>query len=193
MYLKLVKDGGPEGVVNYSWYEGSSDFAQGKLAVFIDGQGFAGGFEDPQKSKVAGKVGYALMPASPSGNRAVGGSTAWSWGIASGSQKKSAAWLFIQWATSKKMANISAQTGWIARTSAWSEPSLPTKFPPQWVKVNLDSVKDYSSSYSYPQVTVMPQLVDIISVALQEAFTGTKTVQQALDDAQQKHLKALKK
>jgi multiple sugar transport system substrate-binding protein len=192
MYLKLVRDAGPSGAVNYSWYEGSSDFAQGKLAVFIDAQGFVGGFENPEKSKVVGKIGYAVMPASPS-TRSVGGSTAWCWGMASGSKNKTAAWLFIEWATSKQIGNQASLAGWIARTSAWSDPDLSKKFPPEWLKVNLEGIKNYSDTYTYPQVTVMPQLVDIISVALQEAFTGTKTVQQALDEAQQKHLELLKK
>jgi ABC-type glycerol-3-phosphate transport system substrate-binding protein len=71
-------------------------------------------------------------------------------------------------------------------------PTLSKKFPPEWLKVNLEGIKNYSDTYTYPQVTVMPQLVDVISVALQEAFTGTKTVQQALDEAQQKHLDLLK-
>ena len=42
MYVKLVKDAGPQGALNYSWYEGSSDFSQGRLAIFIDAMGFVG-------------------------------------------------------------------------------------------------------------------------------------------------------
>jgi multiple sugar transport system substrate-binding protein len=193
MYLKLLKDAGPEGVLNYSWYEGSSDFSQGKLAVFIDANGFVGTFEDPAKSKVVGKVGYALMPASSSGKRCVGGSTAWSWALASASKKKDAAWLFIEWATSKQIAEQAGKAGWVARKSTWSSPAIKEKFPEEWLKVNLDGIANYSSLYSYPQVTNMPVLVDLISVALQEAFTGTKTVQKALDDCQAKTLAALKK
>jgi multiple sugar transport system substrate-binding protein len=193
MYLKLAKDAGPPGVLNYSWYEGSSDFAQGKLAVFIDANGFVGAFEDPAKSKVAGKVGYALMPASPSGKRCAGGSTAWSWAIPAASKKKNAAWLFVEWATSKPIAELAGKAGWIARTSIWSSPSVKEKFPEEWLNVNLEGIKKYSSLYSYPQVTNMPVLVDLISVALQEAFTATKTVQGALDAAQAKTVEALKK
>jgi len=191
MYVKLVKDAGPQGALNYSWYEGSSDFLQGKLAIFIDAQGFVGQFENPEKSKVAGNTGYGLMPASPSGIRCVGGSTAWGWGIASGSQNKDAAWLFVEWATSKEIAAQSALVGWIARTSMWSLPALAEKFPSEWINVNLEGIKNFSSTYNYPQVTVQSKLTDIISVALQEIFTGTKTVQQAMDDAQAEHIKVL--
>jgi multiple sugar transport system substrate-binding protein len=190
MYVKLMKDAGPQGALNYSWYEGSSDFSQGKLAMFIDAQGFVGQFEDPEKSKVAGNVGYGLMPASPNG-RCVGGSTAWSWAIPSGSQNKDASWLFVEWVTSKEVAAQAALVGWIARTSMWSLPALKENFPTNWLDVNLEGIKNYSSNYTYPQVTVMQKLADIISVALQEAFTGIKTVQQALDDAQTEHIKAL--
>ena len=55
----------PPGVVNFNWSECSSAFMQGQVAMYFDGVNFATQFEDKEKSKVAGKVGYALLPAGP--------------------------------------------------------------------------------------------------------------------------------
>ena len=67
MYAKLLQDAGPAGVGNYTWYEAVSDFQQGKAAMYIDASVFMSQIEDPAKSTVAGKVGYAPMPAGPKG------------------------------------------------------------------------------------------------------------------------------
>ena len=57
--------------------------------------------EDPQKSKVIGKVGYAVFPKGPNGHP--GGTVApWGLGIPKTSKNQKAAWLFLQWATNKE-------------------------------------------------------------------------------------------
>lgn len=49
MFVRLMKEAGPKGAMNYGWFEGYQAFAQGKLAIFIDANGFIGIFEDPKK------------------------------------------------------------------------------------------------------------------------------------------------
>ena len=62
MYANLLRDAGPLGAGNYTWYEAVSDFQQGRAAMYLDASVFMGDIEDPSKSVVAGKVGYAPMP-----------------------------------------------------------------------------------------------------------------------------------
>ncbi|MBC8159598.1 MAG: sugar ABC transporter substrate-binding protein [Roseiflexaceae bacterium] len=90
----------PQAVGSYTWYEAMNDFAAGNAVFFIDANHMAEFFEDPTKSAVAGKVNYGLPPAGPDGTRACG-IWLWSLGMSSASQNKNAAWLFLQWASSK--------------------------------------------------------------------------------------------
>src|SRR3989475_4954638 len=62
MYTRLLRQYGPPGVVNFNWYECSAAFMQGQVAIYMDGVNFASQFEDAAKSKVIGKVGYAVLP-----------------------------------------------------------------------------------------------------------------------------------
>jgi multiple sugar transport system substrate-binding protein len=193
MFVKLMKDAGPTGAMNYGWFEGYQAFAQGKLAIFIDANAFIGIFEDPEKSKVAGKVGYALMPAAPNGNRAVSGITSWSWGIASGSKKKEAAWLLCLWATSKEMSKKTGPSGWIARTSSWADPALAEMWPADYIETNAVGLEKYSATNSYPKVPEIGPVGDIVMVALQEVFAGKYTAEEAMMRAQEQTLEALDK
>src|SRR5256885_10153480 len=72
---------------------------QGQVAMYMDGVNFASQFEDAAKSKVVGKVGYAVLPSGPGGHF----SPIYITGMAVSSQStsKEAAYLFTQWATNK--------------------------------------------------------------------------------------------
>jgi Bacterial extracellular solute-binding protein len=69
LYTRLLRQYGPPGVVNFNWYECSAAFMQGQVACYMDGVNFASQFEDAGKSKVVGKVGYAVLPSGPGGHR----------------------------------------------------------------------------------------------------------------------------
>ena len=57
----------PPGVAGFNWMESLASFAQGRAAMWIDGVGWAPGVENPNSSRVVGKVGYAMVPAGPKG------------------------------------------------------------------------------------------------------------------------------
>ena len=102
LYSKLLRQYGPPGVVNFNWYECSASFMQGQVAIYMDGVNFASQFEDPAKSKVVGKVGYAVLPSGPGGHF----SPIYITGMAVNAQSrnKEASYLFCQWATNKANA-----------------------------------------------------------------------------------------
>ena len=101
MYGRLLRLYGPPGSENNHWYEASSIFSQGKAAMYTDANSLFPVIEDAQKSKVVGKVGYALFPRGPKGQY---GSTVAAWGLAmpKTSKNQKAAWLFMQWATARE-------------------------------------------------------------------------------------------
>ncbi|HEY8477806.1 MAG TPA: sugar ABC transporter substrate-binding protein, partial [Chloroflexota bacterium] len=64
-YANLLKNYGPPGIQNMSHVELTPLFAEGKAAMYTDDPVNGSIFEDPAKSKVVGKVGYAKFPAGP--------------------------------------------------------------------------------------------------------------------------------
>ena len=61
-YVNLVRNYCPPGATNYGWEENRIAFEQGRGAMTIDLSVNPGYAEDPEKSLVAGKVGYAVIP-----------------------------------------------------------------------------------------------------------------------------------
>ena len=114
---------GPMGATSFTWYECVNQFASGNAATYwFDASLFAGTFEDPDQSVVAGKVGYTAPPKTETGN----GTTHWAWGlgIAEASQVKDAAWQFIQWGTSKDINERTATATYgPVRASTWEAKS----------------------------------------------------------------------
>src|SRR5256714_12420870 len=89
----------PAGIAGFNWMESLAAFAQGRAAMWIDGVGWAPGVENPNSSRVVGKVGYAMVPAGPKGQySATYGDGI---GIAAACKNKEAAFLLCQWIVSK--------------------------------------------------------------------------------------------
>ena len=154
--LKTIVDCGPEGAQTFGPAEAAAAFSQGQAAMFMDSIAFAAGFEDPSKSKVAGKVGYALHPEGVRRGSQTGG-----FGIAipKNAQNKEAAFLLMQWLTSKKGDLMVAMAGGNpSRFSTYQDAGLNEKYPysetfgealkyadpdwrpiiPTWGKINAD-------------------------------------------------------
>ena len=63
----------PAGTTNYLWDDLGQGFASGTVAIDLDWPGWAGFFNDPKSSKVAGNVGVEVQPTGSSGKH-----TGWS-------------------------------------------------------------------------------------------------------------------
>ncbi|MBO8127508.1 MAG: sugar ABC transporter substrate-binding protein [Firmicutes bacterium] len=138
-WAKLMRNSAP-GVTAFSWYEATTQFAQGKAATYwADASLFAPLFEDPSKSKIAGKVGYAPLPPSKNGH----GTALFSWGLAipAKSQHKKAAYLFAQWATSPSIDMEVGKHTWAAtRQSTWQSPEFQAVLPEGFGEAVADSL-----------------------------------------------------
>ncbi len=154
--LKTIVDCGPEGATTFGPAEAAASFSQGTSAMFMDSIAFAAGFEDPSKSKVAGKVGYALHPEGVRRGSQTGG---FGVGIPRNAKNKEAAFLLMQWLTSKKGdLMVAMQGGNPSRFSTYENADLNAKYPysatfgealkyadpdwrpiiPTWGKINAD-------------------------------------------------------
>jgi len=173
-YAGMLKRFAPPGVVNFNWYEASSAFMQGQVAIYYDGVNFANQFEDPSKSKIVGKVGYAALPAGPAGPVAPTFTNAMA--IASQSRNKEATYFFIQWATNKKNFGRELLAGvGVGRVSPWNDPEVKArpKMPADWYTAYLESLK--IGRAGLPEIVDVTQYRDIIGVAIQKAIEGAKS------------------
>jgi multiple sugar transport system substrate-binding protein len=147
---------------------------QGQVAMYFDGVNFASQFEDKEKSKIAGKVGYAVLPAGPGGHYSpiFGNAVA----VSSQSKNQGPAYFFAQWATTKQSAvrELLDGTG-SARTSVWSnsEVKAKAKMPPDWSQAYVDSLK--IGRLGLPEIVGVTEYRDSIGVAIQKAIEGAKS------------------
>jgi sorbitol/mannitol transport system substrate-binding protein len=124
-YVNLVKSYGEKGAGNDSFNQCLNIMQQQKAAMWYDAT-VAASTLDASPSPVAGKLGFAPAPV----NKTSSSGWLWSWALAleGASKNKSAAWQFMDWATSKTYINYDAsKNGWAAvppgtRTSTYQNP-----------------------------------------------------------------------
>ena len=172
MYRDLLKNTGPAGVAGFNWNEAQSLFLQGRAAMWIDGSGFAPPLEDPTKSKVVGKVGYAEMPAGPAGQ--ISGLTGDGLGVSAYSPNKEAAWLYTMWATGKVMEArmLSTGAGAPARSSPYANKEVVAgqKLPAAWLAAVSGAIK--RSTPILPIIEPVNEFRDVYGIALTNMLGG---------------------
>ena len=127
--LKAIIDNSPPGVTSWGFGEQANAFLQGESAIYIDALKIASMSRDPEQSLVDGKVGYALHPEGPAGCGSETGGFAM--GIPDNSANKEAAFIFIQWMTSKEIDRkiVVEAGGDPSRMSTMADPELQDMFP----------------------------------------------------------------
>ncbi len=154
--LKKIVDCGPEGAKTFGVAEAGAAFLQGKTAMYLDSTVFAGQVDNPAQSKVVGQVGWAMHPMGVRRGSQTGG-----FGIAipRNAKNKEAAFLLMQWLTSKRVDKmIALEGGNPIRFSTHADAQVNAKFPymstfgealkhadpdwrpiiPAWGKINAD-------------------------------------------------------
>ena len=162
----------PPGVAGFNWMEALASFAQGRAAMWVDGVGWAPGVENPNSSRVVGKVGYAMVPAGPKGQfSATYGDGI---GIPAASTKKEAAYLYCQWAVSKQMGArlLQAGGGVPFRNSILNdeETRAGVKLPKEWLQAVIDAGK--ISKLGLPTIIPVAEFRDIVGAAVTATLSG---------------------
>jgi multiple sugar transport system substrate-binding protein len=190
-YGSLLRNYGPPGAVNYHWYECISLFVQGKAAMYTDVSNRIFFFEDPAKSQVVGKVGYALFPAGPAGRRPT--MEVWSMAVSSKSKKKEAAYLFVEWAASKEnVLKMHLKGAPSARASAWKDAKfLAEQKHKDWVDASLKSL-DIATTDWNPPVLAVSEVRDAVGEAIVSSILG-ENVKAAADKANAEFGKIMEK
>lgn len=174
--LKTIVDCGPEGAQTFGPAEAAASFSQGTAAMFMDSIAFAAGFEDPSKSKIAGKVGYALHPEGVRRGSQTGG---FGIGIPRNAQNKEAAFLLMQWLTSKKGDLMVAMNGGNpSRFSTYQNADLNAKYP---YSATFGEALKYADPDWRPIIPTWGKINADIGTTMSQVLTEGLDPQEALD------------
>ncbi|WP_283130751.1 extracellular solute-binding protein [Enterovibrio norvegicus] len=174
--LKTILECGPEGGTSFGLSEAKNAFLQGKAAMYLDTTVVAGEVDDPQKSKVVGKVAWAKHPMGVKHASQTGG-----FGIAipKNAQNKEAAFLLMQWLTSKETdKKIALAGGNPSRFSTHQDSDVIAKFPQ--MEIFGEALKDADPDWR-PIIPVWGQINTELGTNLSKAMTGEITVEEALN------------
>jgi sorbitol/mannitol transport system substrate-binding protein len=197
-YVNLVKKDGEKGAGNDSFNQCLNIMEQKKAAMWYDAT-VAASTLDAKGSPIDGDVGFAPAPVMKT--KASGWLWSWALALESASKNKSAAWKFMDWATSKQyIAYDAAKNGWASvppgtRTSTYQNPkylAAAKDFAPLTLK-ELDSVNVKQPGLA-PQPVPGIQYVGIpqfeefgqeVSAQITAAIDGQESVATALSKSQQ--------
>jgi multiple sugar transport system substrate-binding protein len=105
VYKKVINTATPESIL-WDWYDTSEAFKAGDIAMMPNWDENFTSIENEDKSKVAGKVGYSILPYGSERSANIFGGTGVGINRDCTEKEKLAAWLFILWATSPHTENI---------------------------------------------------------------------------------------
>lgn len=178
--LREIAQTGPAGIPTFGFGEAAAAFLQGEAAMHLDTLKIAAMSRDPKLSKIDGKVGYALHPVGSRCGSETGGFAA---GIPANAPNKEAAFLFLQYITSKKGDQRMVELG-----------GDPVRI--STLKNNADKFDDYAVVAEQlpcadpdwrPLIPEWNELnIDVLGQALTEVITTDKPIQPIMDAANEK-------
>ena len=194
-YVDLMTRFAPSAARTWNWPDIADAFSQGTLGLYIDANTSASVINNPERSRVVGKIGYARWPKGQSGKRVT---SIWNWGFpinaALPEKTKHATWLFILWAAS---AETQARTSWknpggykrvgVNRLALWRSKGfgdLVSGYGTDFLQASIDSLEKDTDVNWRPRMPEWPAVGDAMAIAIQGALVGQKKPKQALDDAQ---------
>ncbi|WP_299206174.1 extracellular solute-binding protein [uncultured Tateyamaria sp.] len=174
--LKTIVDCGPEGAMSFGPSEAANAFASGQAAMFMDSIAFMPGFEDPERSQVVGKVGYAMHPEGVRRGSQTGG---FGIGIPKNAENKEAAFLLMQWLTSKRGdLMVAMEGGNPSRFSTYQDAGLNEKYP---FAATFGEALKYADPDWRPIIPVWGKINADIGTTMSKVLTEDLDIQEALD------------
>jgi multiple sugar transport system substrate-binding protein len=181
--MELMKYAPPD-ILNMAWDERARQFSQGGCAMIYEWGARSFLAEDPDKSKVSGKVGYIAAPHAPD-KPAVTPNGEWSISIPSNVKDPDTAWKFVQWLTAPeqlKMLALAGNSG-MPRYSIIRDPELIKKYP-VFPAVDALATKGELNDYMRPAIPEWSYLADTLGTTFNQMMAGSLTPAQATKQAQ---------
>jgi multiple sugar transport system substrate-binding protein len=157
-------------------------FSAGQAAMALNWTYMYALANDPQESQVAGSAGITPTPAGPSGARpGCNGSMALS--VAAGSDHQDDAWKLVEFMTSQRVQDQYARLSLPIWKSSYDDPAVVKTAGADVIAAAKVQLNDMILR---PQVPAYNEASQALQLSIQDALTGAKTPQQALDDAASK-------
>lgn len=180
LYSRLLRDYGPEGVVNYTFYQLTSLLGEGRAAMVFESSNEFGNIISYEGR--AEDIGIIPLPPGPAGSVP----TVIGWGISMSAftRNPGPAWYFIQWATSPEMQTKLAFEGIapprrsVAESEALKQWILEEPIRQNWIEV-LELLGATGTSEVGPPIENQPEARQIIGEAIQEVILGRATAAEA--------------
>jgi len=178
-YYKSLMQYSPPDTLNYFWDDVMALMQQARVFQLImwNDATYAVS-EDAEASKVAGKMGFGMVPQGEGGK--VGQVEGWTYLIPASSKNQEAAFLFIQW-----MMELDQQLrqhlngGASARPDVYADPEV------QKLAYTEASMRTNEVAIPKPTIPESPQITDILVRELSAHLAGGKSAKEALDTAAQ--------
>jgi multiple sugar transport system substrate-binding protein len=179
----------PPGVASYTIDQNQAGIADGSIAMATFESVAALALGNPEKNPHAAAMGFGRFPLRSADKPATATAILGGWGlvIPKNTAHEKAAYEFLAWATNQENdLKLARAIGQGAYTASLEDAEVVKKFPalPQV----LDILQGGVLLFPVPEG---PELSNILSVAISEAITGSKTAKQALDDAAAEMTKVL--
>ena len=176
-FLKLVSDTGPVGIPGYGQGEMITSFLQGQSAMYLDSSLIFGQVNNPSVSKIGGQVSYVVHP---KGVRYSSQSGGLGLAIPKNAKNADAAFLLMQWLTSKEQDKAVCRIGGVpSRNSTMMDQGMVRQYPEY---ITLRQQLEYSDPDWRPIIAEWDEInIRALGVAVSEALTGKKTAQEALN------------
>ncbi|PBB24483.1 extracellular solute-binding protein [Mesorhizobium sp. WSM4307] len=181
LYIKLAKECGPPNPGSIDQGEMIQYIVAGKVkqaGIVVAAQAQ---MDDPEKSAVVGKIGYAVMPRPADGeNKDVWGS--WEMGIPANvsAGRKEAAMEFIKYFLTDEAQTYYAEAGGIPVSRTVLEGPLSQQEKFRWMKPYSQASLNAKQVLQYPEGAEIEQ---IIGLRLNQALIGELSVNEALNTA----------
>ncbi|MCW5322273.1 sugar ABC transporter substrate-binding protein [Verminephrobacter aporrectodeae subsp. tuberculatae] len=176
--LREIVATGPAGIPSYGFGEMQNAFLQGQAAMYLDSVSVFGPVRDPAKSKIVGKVGYAVHPRGTQHSAQSGG---FALAIPRNARNKDAAFLFMQWMTSKQAdLKIGLAGGNINRWSTVDNADVGKKYA-----IEIPALRAALKITNPDWRPLIPEWdhisQQILGQALSDVIAGSRPAKQALD------------
>ncbi len=193
-YGGLIRDYGPPGVGNMDANAIAAVYQEGQAAIMTDLNHYALSFNNPQQSpKIAGKVKVTWIPRGSVEGPVPGGHFVMlpvsNIAMSPFGRNKEAAWLWIQWLTSKE-SFVRRQLGGNAspRVSTWQDKRFldtpPAKSTPGWVELNIDANK-FGRNWVSPPILAVDEFRDMMAKAIDAVqLPGAGSLDKVLKEVQ---------
>lgn len=166
MYKKIASVAAPQSV-NWNWTDLARAFRNGEVALMANWDENYTYVEDAKNSKVAGKVGYSILPYGIVRSANIYGGSGIGINKYATEAEKQAAWLYIAWATSKdmqlKVLNHPEGGSLPTRTSAYFEPIYSSEGIPN-SSVQLKHKEAVLNAWKPQHIYMRPKLSNFFDV-----------------------------